>query len=140
MLRTLFDLQLSTLRRQYQHGLVVVSLLMTTLAAATTVQAQGLPGASTGRQWAILIGVEHYKLAPPLSYTINDVDTLAATLRERGGVEARHIVKFVDSASEERSQPLLSSLMKRAISFRLIVIVHLRWVQFVNMRLLFTTN
>lgn len=69
-------------------------------------------GESKGRQWAILIGVEDYKHAQPLSYTINDVDQLSATLQERGGVSPRNIVTFVDNASTVARQPLRASLLE----------------------------
>lgn len=63
-----------------------------------------------GKQWAILIGVENYRLANPLSYTINDVDQIANTLRERGNASTRNIVKFVDTAEESNRVPSLASL------------------------------
>lgn len=94
--------------------LLVPSLLGVAFLVQTAARGQdfSLDGEGSGRQWAILIGVENYRLAPPLAYTINDVDQLAATLRERGGVAATNIVKFVDNAPSEQRQPSLNSLMQ----------------------------
>lgn len=66
-----------------------------------------------GRQWAILIGVENYQKATPLTYTMNDVDQLAKTLKDRGGLPAERVVKFVESSPDTRFQPLKSSLLEQ---------------------------
>lgn len=89
----------------------VASSVNTTQLAA---QAIRLPGdESAGRQWAILIGVENYQKATPLTYTMNDVDQLSKTLRERGGVPSERVVKFVESSPDVRFQPLKASLIEQ---------------------------
>ena len=82
-------------------------------AGFTQLAAQDFPGdgESSGRQWAILIGVENYQKATPLTYTINDVDQLAKTLLERGGVPSERVVKFIETAPDARYQPLKASLL-----------------------------
>ncbi|QDU25098.1 Caspase domain protein [Anatilimnocola aggregata] len=68
---------------------------------------------TAGQQWAILIGVENYQKATPLTYTMNDVDQLAATLRDRGGVPSERVIKFVETAPDSRFQPLKASLIEQ---------------------------
>ncbi|MCB9940045.1 MAG: caspase family protein [Planctomycetaceae bacterium] len=93
-------------------------LLYAVLAANMFMFQDAVPAApaqgdsSTGSQWAILIGVENYQFASPLAYTVNDVDQLAKTLQERGGVPARNVVRFVDTADDETRKPLQQTLMK----------------------------
>lgn len=103
-----------SLAMRYQAMILPILMSLRLLAASpAAAQEPSLdPDANTGKQWAILIGVENYRLAPPLSFTLNDVDQLEATLRERGGVSARNIVRFVDSAEDEQRRPLLASLTK----------------------------
>lgn len=64
-----------------------------------------------GRLYAVLIGVEKYQRASPLRYTVRDVEQLAATLRQRGGVPEENILQIVDGASNPALQPLRSNLL-----------------------------
>lgn len=68
---------------------------------------------SAGQVWAVLVGVEKYRLAPPLRHTINDVRRLAETLRGRGGCAAQRVLEIVDSNPHEDSQPLRASILAR---------------------------
>lgn len=88
-------------------------LLSAVLLTAVPVAGDLLANDFEGRQWAILIGVENYQKATPLTYTMNDVDQLAKTLRERGGVPGERVVKFVESAPDSRYQPLKASLQEQ---------------------------
>ena len=66
------------------------------------------PGAS--RPWALLIGIEKYHRAPPLSCTVNDVRQLAVTLRTRDGYAEDAILEITDQARNPRYQPLKASI------------------------------
>jgi len=68
------------------------------------------PKAETGKQWALLIGVEKYHRAPRLRFTINDVRVLGQTLKERGGVSEDRIFEMTDDAQNPRFQPLKTSI------------------------------
>lgn len=59
---------------------------------------------------AFLIGIEKYRLAPPLEYTINDVEQLAETLRDRGGYQTRMLT---ERKTDEQEQPWRKSIMAR---------------------------
>ncbi len=65
---------------------------------------------NSGRQWALLIGVEKYHRAPRLRFTINDVRVLSQTLRERGGVAEEQILELTDDDRNPRFQPLKTSI------------------------------
>lgn len=91
---------------------LAVFAILLSACDGTTARAANRFQPPEGRQWAILIGVENYQLATPLRYTINDVDTLATTLRQRGDVAPDNIVKFVDTAGDVERQPLKTSLME----------------------------
>jgi hypothetical protein len=56
----------------------------------------------TGTRHAILIGVEKYTLAPPLSCTTNDVKQLAMTLQDRGDYR---VTQFIETADRDDRQP-----------------------------------
>lgn len=105
------------MKRCFRDLIALLVIILVHLAAIfvplPVVKAQDFFGSQPdkGKQWAILIGVENYRLANPLSYTINDVDQIATTLRERGSASTRNIVKFVDSAEEPTRVPTLASLM-----------------------------
>ncbi|MEZ6109944.1 MAG: caspase family protein [Pirellulaceae bacterium] len=97
---------------RYVTLLTLISLLyLNAKVQNANAQPPDSSSAADGQQWAILIGAENYRFAAPLAYTINDVDQLALTMRERGGVSARNIVRFVDSADDELRQPLRQSLL-----------------------------
>ena len=50
-------------------------------------------GGAEGERWAVLIGVEKYHRATHLRYTVNDVEQLDRTLRERGGLSEDHVAQ-----------------------------------------------
>jgi len=74
--------------------------------APTNVQRSDQP-----RRWAVLIGVERYRLANPLRHTVNDVRQIAETLRTRGGFERDCIIEVTDKGLSPRFQPLRASLL-----------------------------
>ncbi|HUY32456.1 MAG TPA: caspase family protein [Pirellulales bacterium] len=67
--------------------------------------------AKPGNQWALLIGVEKYHRASPLRFTANDVDQLAATLKDYGGFSPVRILRMTDHATNARWQPLRASIL-----------------------------
>ena len=84
-------------------ALVWIDLGSESASAAPTVKSE---------QWGVLIGIEKYRRASRLRYTINDVEQLAYTLEERGGYRARNILKMVDTNESEQHQPLRASLLR----------------------------
>jgi len=67
--------------------------------------------ASAPRHWALLIGCEKYHRASRLRFTINDVNQLAKTFRDRGGLQEDRLLQITDDESNPRYQPLRTSLM-----------------------------
>ena len=65
-----------------------------------------------GKQWAVLIGVEKYTKASPLSFTVNDVRQLADTLKTRGGYKKEDILEITDSGAEKTVQPFKESILE----------------------------
>ena len=113
------DFGLSTIHQHaaswWRVGCLAMLLPMAWTSAALALPADGGAAAAqpAARQWAILIGVEKYQKASPLSFTINDVQQIARTLHERGGVPKKHIVTFVDSARKADRQPLRATLKEQ---------------------------
>ena len=68
-------------------------------------------------KWALLIGVEKYHRAPPLRFTVNDVQQIGLTLRQRGDYKTENILELIDSATNPRYQPLRSSLLAEVPAF-----------------------
>ena len=68
--------------------------------------------AATGKQWAVLIGVEKYTKASPLSFTVNDVRQLADTLKARGGYQKENILEITDKGAEKTTQPFKESILE----------------------------
>lgn len=58
-----------------------------------------------GRAWAILIGVQNYRVAPKLLYTLNDVERLTDTLVRRGNYSLQNMMIMVDTAKDESYRP-----------------------------------
>jgi hypothetical protein len=81
------------------------------LAAGVSLSQDVRPAPAKGKTWALLIGIEKYHRANPLTYTVNDVHQLANTLRTRGGLDEDSILEFTDENSNPRFQPLKTSLM-----------------------------
>lgn len=53
--------------------------------------------------WAIVIGINKYKSAPPLDYACNDAERFAATLKERFGFPDENVMLITDeSATKDR--------------------------------------
>ncbi|MFZ5830937.1 MAG: caspase family protein [Planctomycetota bacterium] len=71
------------------------------------------PDARGSRPWAVLIGVEGYTNAPPLSHTNNDVHQLAETLCERGGFGRAQVLEMIDAAPEEQLRPTRENIVAR---------------------------
>ncbi len=67
--------------------------------------------APTSRQWAVLIGVEKYTKANPLSFTVNDVRQLSETLRTRGGYQKENILEITDKGANKGAQPFKESIL-----------------------------
>lgn len=91
-------------------GMLLLLVMLAAFVPATLVRAADDEPAK-GKQWALLIGCEKYHRAAPLRFTVNDVRQLAATLRERGGVDEDRILQITDAESNPRFQPLRTSLM-----------------------------
>ena len=64
-----------------------------------------------GRQWAVLIGVEKYRIAPSLVFTVNDVKRLSDTLRRRGGFSESNMLEMTDIAANPRLQPSRENIL-----------------------------
>src|SRR5262245_8020358 len=85
-------------------------LLAAAVNFAPVPAAAQVPAPEQGQQWALLIGVEKYAKAPPLVCTVNDVRTLAGTLRERNGVEYGKILELTDAAFPPTRAHLLEEI------------------------------
>lgn len=90
-----------------------VALLAAALAFPTITRAQAPAGGpNEGRQFALLIGVEKYQKARPLVFTLNDVKTLARTLRDRNGVRDGGILSITDDDRDPRHRPTRASMLE----------------------------
>ena len=67
--------------------------------------------AATGRQWAVLIGVEKYTKANPLSFTVNDVKQLSETLQTRGDYMKEDLLEITDKGVTKETQPFKDSIL-----------------------------
>ncbi len=92
------------------------AICMLFLGVVATAQGQ-TPDSSESRHWALLIGVEQYEKAPPLSYTTNDVAKIANTLCERGGVSRTRVLEMVDGAIDKTLFPSKSNIMEQVPKF-----------------------
>lgn len=98
-------------RRLFARSEVVFFMLACAALAGTARAASGqLPADATETPWAILIGVEKYRIAPPLEYTTNDVDQLTETLRDRGGYE---VAKLAENALTPEWQPTRANIFAK---------------------------
>lgn len=89
----------------------IAGLMMPTIGALAD-ETEGEAAREAPRnQWALLIGVEKYYRASPLRFTVNDVEQLAATLKNYGGWSPKHIRQITDNAPNPRRQPLRSSIL-----------------------------
>ncbi len=91
------------------------ALILAGLISATfgSIHAQGPdPEPAKGRQFALLIGVEKYQKAMPLRYTINDVKTLATTLRDRGAFDDNDVLLMTDDAEFATRRPTRKNILE----------------------------
>ncbi|MCC6140947.1 MAG: tetratricopeptide repeat protein [Nitrospira sp.] len=84
------------------------------LSGAPSASAQlGKPEGLYYKSWAIVVGVEHYLLAPPIPGAIQDAKTVAQAFRQMGFDE---VVEVYDTdASFRRLQQLLSNMLPRKV-------------------------
>ncbi|HVX62935.1 MAG TPA: caspase family protein [Pirellulales bacterium] len=92
---------------------VYLSLCVATasLASKALGQTPEAPHKPSGRQAAMLIGVEKYQKVQPLAFIGNDVQRLAHTLRTRGSFD--EVWEISDTAPAASIQPLRQTLMSR---------------------------
>lgn len=72
-------------------------------------QTPSLPRKASGRQVALLIGVEKYRKVPALTFVQNDVKRLAEVLRERAGFD--EVVELSDASTEEGKLPVKDTIV-----------------------------
>jgi uncharacterized caspase-like protein len=97
-----------------QSLFVAVLTLTAAMAIADSSSAQTTgtaPQPAKGRQWALLIGVEGYRNVTPLKFTVNDVNALAKTLRERNGVSNDSILAMTDEAASLQLRPTRANMI-----------------------------
>ncbi|MFZ1804784.1 MAG: caspase family protein, partial [Nitrospira sp.] len=84
------------------------------LVALSTAEAQsGKPEGLYYKSWAIIIGIEHYVVAPPIPGAISDAKKVAEAFRRLGFDE---VVEFYDKdASSRRLQQLFNDLLPRKV-------------------------
>ncbi len=95
-----------------KRGLRATLALVVGLVAASSLRGQEIaPSPPQSISWALLIGVEKYRRATPLRYTVNDVKQLAATLRDRGGYPRGRMLELTDESTEESRRPLKEHIL-----------------------------
>ncbi len=88
--------------------------LLAGLSGVQSVSAQlGKPEGLYYKSWAIVIGVEHYLLAPPIPGAIQDAKTVAQAFRQMGFDEVVEV--YDQDASFRRLQQLLSNMLPRKV-------------------------
>jgi|GEM_PF-2139162 len=92
--------------RWHRRGLACLALIL----AVTAVRADE-PKGKGGRQWAVLIGVEKYTKANPLSFTVNDVRQLSETLQTRGDYKKENLLEITDKGATQERQPFKDSIL-----------------------------
>lgn len=71
------------------------------------------PGAFYHKSWAVVIGINKYKLWPPLEYAVRDAQAVAEKLREIGFDE---VIEILDrDATRERILTMLSSELPKKV-------------------------
>lgn len=93
------------------------ALCLVAVWLAGAVNAAETRQAASGRQWALLIGVDKYHRVPQLDCSAEDVRQLATTLRLRGGYSADSVMEITDQAVNPRQQPLRTSLQSEIPAF-----------------------
>ncbi|ULA65298.1 MAG: Tetratricopeptide repeat protein [Nitrospira sp.] len=88
--------------------------LLAGLSGVQSASAQlGKPEGLYYKSWAIVIGVEHYLLAPPIPGAIQDAKTVAQAFRQMGFDEVVEV--YDQDASFRRLQQLLSNMLPRKV-------------------------
>ena len=89
-------------------------LVMFPLMGASVAEAQlGKPDGLYYKSWAIIIGIEHYVLAPPIPGVISDAKRVAEAFRRLGFDE---VVEFYDKdASSRRLHQILNDMLPRKV-------------------------
>lgn len=90
---------------------ILAGLMLPTLGALADECESPAVQEAPGNQWALLIGVEKYYRASPLRFTTNDVEQLAATLKNYGGLSPQRLRQMTDNAGNPKNQPLRSSIL-----------------------------
>ncbi len=87
------------------------------VVALSTAEAQsGRPEGLYYKSWAIIIGIEHYVLAPPIPGAISDAKKVAEAFRRLGFDE---VVEFYDKdASSRRLHQLFNDMLPRKVGRR----------------------
>lgn len=76
---------------------LLVLLIVTWSACLNSRHAQA-QNAESGKQWALLIGVEKYERVTPLRFTVEDVKRIGSTLKRVGGYAPECILEITDNA------------------------------------------
>lgn len=89
-------------------------LVMFLLIGASVTEAQlGKPEGLYYKSWAIIIGIEHYVVAPPIPGAISDAKRVAEAFRRLGFDE---VVEFYDQdASSRRLHQILNDMLPRKV-------------------------
>ena len=94
--------------------LAAAVIVSSVIVGALTVEAQvGKPEGLYYKSWAVIIGIEHYLLAPPIPGAIDDAKTVAQAFRQLGFDE---VIELYDKdATARRLQQVLNDLLPRKI-------------------------
>lgn len=114
-MRTFLQSITSFLSRRFNATSLGLGLcLLAWLSGAPPASAQlGKPEGLYYKSWAVVIGVEHYLLAPPIPGTVADAKTVAQAFRQMGFDE---VVEVYDKdASFRHLQQLLSDMLPRKV-------------------------
>lgn len=100
-------------RSPWGRGLTLAALLTLAQSAVFSHEAAAktptLPRKASGRQVALLIGVEQYQKVPPLTFVRNDVQRLASILRDRGGFD--EVLSLNDGVEDAKKLPVKENIM-----------------------------
>lgn len=91
--------------------LALLSAAVAALPPPSFCQTPAAPRKPSGRQAALLIGVENYEKAPPLAFIGNDVARLAETLRARGNFDEVQVL--ADTAPDATGRPTREALLSQ---------------------------
>jgi uncharacterized caspase-like protein len=105
-----FDFGLWALELRRWPPILLLAALAVSGPRIVSAQTPLAPRKSSGKQVALLIGVEKYEKAPPLAFIGNDVRRLSETLRDRGGYD--EVIEFTDSSADANRRPLREILLR----------------------------